>query len=458
MHLPELSRSTAFRFALALTAAFLTAYAAAGLVAFRAINAGLQDRVIQAVELSAERYEDTFEQGGTAALLAAVNARAGIVDADDEFIWLGTSDGVTRAGHAAPAAALLTTGPAMGAELGTDPDDRYWIVVRNFGGLRLITGQSFEESDAVGRTVLGAFAGATLLILLLAGLSAALLARRAQRRLDRISATLADVSLGNMRRRIRLNGSDDDLDRLSASINEALEQLERTVESIRQVSVDIAHDLRTPLSRLGIRVEQLLADNQHNPELSERLETTAKELKQITSMFDSLLRIAQIEAGARKARFRPVALPEIGAALHEAYLPVAEENGQQLALRVTSTATALVDGDRDLLTQLFANLLENAIRHSPPGAHILMEIGSGPRGSWMSVADDGPGIPSQEWACVTRRFYRLDKSRQTAGSGLGLALVKAICDLHGAQLEFDDNHPGLIVRLRFDPCQQMRVT
>jgi signal transduction histidine kinase len=450
----ELGRSSYFRFAIALTALFLAAYLVAGVVAFRAISTDLESRVIQAVELSIERYEDIYDASGPAGLIAAADTRAGLVDADDEFIWVGSVRGETLAGQEAPHALSLSTGYAAGTELGAEPEDEFWIVVRDFGDLRLISGRSFEESDAIGRAVLAAFGAATGLILLLAGISAALLARRAQQRLDRISNTLVDVSQGRMHSRVPVVGSADDLDRLSGRINAALGQLETTVEGIRQVSVAIAHDLRTPLSRLRIHLEALLDDAADDPALSQRLETASRELKQITANFDALLRIAQIEAGARKSRFRAVDLGEIAGALYEAYLPVAEENDQRLALGLADNARRLVHGDRDLLMQLMANLLENAMRHSPAGTQILIEAGSTGPGVWLSVSDNGPGIPHGERENVLQRFYRLDQSRGTPGSGLGLALVKAIADLHGATLQLADNHPGLVVRLTFDHARE----
>lgn len=455
MRLPELSRSTSFRFALALTLAFVIAYLVAGLIAFRAVSADLDNRVIQSVELSAERYEDIFfAAGGRADLIAAVEARTRIADAEDEFIWLGSREGLRVAGHSAAGVESLVAENVTGAQLGTDADDRFRVTVRDFDDLRLVTGQSYEESDAIGRAVLGAFGGATFLMVLLASFGAAVLAWRSQQRLDRISATLAYVAAGSMGNRVPRSGSGDDLDKLSSRINDALGQLETTVEGIRQVSTDIAHDLRTPISRLGFQLEQLMAETTDQPAISERLEFALAQARQIASTFDSLLRIAQIEAGASKSRFRPLALTEIAIAVHDAYLPVAEESGHALTFSFASDATALVNGDRDLLTQQLANLLENAIHYCPAGTHIRIEVGSNSQGVWMTVADDGPGIPHHEHENVTRRFYRLDKSRQTPGSGLGLALVKAIAELHGARLQFEDNHPGLTVRLLFQPYSQ----
>jgi signal transduction histidine kinase len=380
-----------------------------------------------------------------------------VADPEDEFVWLGSRQGQAVTGHRTPGVETLATGDVDGDRLGTEPGERFRVAVRDLGDLRLVTGQSYEESDAIGRAVLEAFGTATAVLLVLAALGAALLSRRAQQRLDRISNTLAEVALGNMHRRVPLSGSGDDLDRLSTRINDALAQLETTVEGIRQVSVDIAHDLRTPISRLGIRLEELLAEAGSQPVLRDRLETASAEIRQITATFDSLLRIAQIEAGARKSRFQPVALADIGASLYEAYLPVAEESQQQLELKIASAAPALVYGDRDLLTQLFANLVENALKHCSAGASIRLEVGSRDGDIYMSVADNGPGIPAGERINVTRRFYRLDKSRQSPGSGLGLALVKAISDLHGATLALDDNAPGLVVRLSFEPYRPTRT-
>lgn len=448
MRLANLAQSTAFRLVVALTAVFIAAYTAAGLVALRAINADLDEQVTEAVELTAEAFEDRYRSDGREGLVAAVSSRAARVEADDERIWLGGPAGELLAGQPLPDAMSLSTGDVMGAVLAADDDDRYRLAVRKLGDLRLVVARSYEEADDIRESVLAAFGWATVLIVLIAGVSGLLLALRGQRRITAITSTLQAVSHGEMTARVPVSGSEDDLDRLSASVNDALSQLETTVDGIRQVTNDVAHDLRTPLTRLGILLERAQEDAD-SAALRARLQEASAEVRRVTGTFDALLRIAQIEAGARKSRFTAVALPEIAASLYETYLPVAGERAQSLLLDQVSKLGALVHGDRELLTQLFANLIENAIRHCPPGSCIRIALGSGVAGVWMGIEDNGPGIPEHVRDKALQRFYRLEKARNTPGTGLGLALVKAIADLHGAALTLSDNAPGLAVRLSF---------
>lgn len=448
VRLADLARSTAFRFAIALTVVLLLSYAAAGLVALRAISADLNRRVVESVELTAEAFADRYRSDGKKGLVAAVNAHAARVEPDDELVWLGNRAGDFLAGQALPNAMSLETGDVVGAVLEADDDDRYRVAVRDLGDLHLVVALSYEETEEIRETVLGAFGWATLLILLIACVSAVLLALRGQKRITAISSTLQAVSHGEMGARVPVSGSGDDLDRLSASINDALSQLAITVDGIRQVTNDIAHELRTPLNRLGILLERAREDADGGA-LRTQLEEASAEVNGITDTFDALLRIAQLESGTNKSRFTTVDLSEIAASLYETYLPVANEREQRLLLDQKSKTGAVVHGDRALLTQLSANLIENAIRHCPPGSRIRIAVGSGQEGAWMTVEDDGPGIPQDVRDKALQRFYRLEKARSTPGTGLGLALVKAIADLHGAALTLSDNGPGLVVRLSF---------
>jgi len=450
VRLADLTRSTAFRFAVTLTAVFLLAYATAGMIALRAIRDDLDERVVDAAEMTAAAFEDRYRSGGTAALTAAVNAHAARVDSDDERVWLGRRDGEIIAGQEIPLAMSLEASDVMGAAINADDDDRYRLAVRDLGDLRLVVAVSYDELDDIRESLVETFGWATALILLVAGVSALLLALRGQKRITAITSTLHSVSHGMMTSRVPISGSGDDLDRLSAGINAALNQLETTVDGIRQVTNDIAHDLRTPLNRLGILIERA-REGADDAAVRARLEEASAEINGVTATFDALLRIAQIEAGARKSRFGHVALPEIAASLHETYLPIAEESGQSLVLDQMSKSGALVHGDLELLTQLVANLIENAIRHCPPGARIGIEVGSGVEGVWIRIEDDGPGIPEDVRDKALRRFYRVEGARSTPGTGLGLALVKAIADLHGASLTLSDNEPGLAVTLLFPP-------
>ena len=450
----DLLRSTYFRFAMVLAGLFVLANLGAGWIAFQAIHDDLDRRVEQAAVLMSVELADTFERDGRDALVEATRARATALDPEDDIVWLGLADGTFLAGHRLPDPQDLAVGDVSGTRLGQDDDDTSLLTSRQIGDLRLITARSYEDTDDIARTVLKSFGAATLIVTLLSALVAFILSRRGQLRIEAISSVLSKVAAGEMQQRIETHGHSDDLGRLSERINDALEQLEATVLGIKQVSADIAHDLRTPINRLGIQVESLTLEASNQPALQDKLNQASSNIRQITNTFDALLRISQIEAGARKAKFRAVPIAGIAAALYEAYAAVCDDAGQTLLVSSNMDANTLVHGDQDLLTQLGANLIENAIRHAGQGATIRLETGSGLNGVWLSVSDDGPGIPPEEYERVTERFYRLDKARHTPGSGLGLALVKAIADLHKAGLRLSDAKPGLAVRVGFKPFSE----
>jgi signal transduction histidine kinase len=223
------------------------------------------------------------------------------------------------------------------------------------------------------------------------------------------------------------------------------------MESLKRVSDDIAHDLRTPLSRLRHRLEATRA--KLGPGGERDIEQSISELDSILETFSALLRIAQIESGARRAAFSNVNLGRILSTVSEAYAAVAEDQSQKLEVRIERDFS--IRGDRELLTQMLANLIENAIRHCPAGVQIGVSLGQDAGAPLLSITDTGPGIPESEHENVLRRFYRLETSRTTPGSGLGLALVKAVADLHGAAVELSDNRPGLRISIRFHGDSEM---
>jgi len=220
---------------------------------------------------------------------------------------------------------------------------------------------------------------------------------------------------------------------------------------MRQVSADIAHELKTPLNRLKMTLDDAISGAVRGRDVGQLLVDAKAESDQINATFEALLRISQIEAGARRQRFQNVDLTEILTLVEEVYVSVAEDSGQVLELRPSPAAT--VQGDKELLTQMVVNLVENAITHCPAGTRIEMSLASADGGIVLHVADSGPGVPAEERDKVFRRLYRLDKSRTTHGSGLGLSLVKAIADLHSADIHLADNAPGLAVSVSFHPRQ-----
>jgi signal transduction histidine kinase len=279
---------------------------------------------------------------------------------------------------------------------------------------------------------------------------------RARRRVSAIEDTLDDLTEGRLaarvpQRAIKLSRGDD-LARIGTRLNRMAETQESTVEALRQVSADIAHDLKTPMQRISVLLAQLRAVVPEGSEAHQIACRAGDESERAVAVFHSLLQIAQIEGGSPKARFTRLDLGALAGDIAELYAAPAEEAGGKLVLQDTSQGRATVTGDRGLLGQVLSNLIENAIRHAGPAPQITIEIAREANSVVLRVRDHGPGIPEPERAQVLRRLYRLERSRTTPGNGLGLALVHAVAGLHEAELDLGDNHPGLVVTLRFRPA------
>ena len=265
-------------------------------------------------------------------------------------------------------------------------------------------------------------------------------------RIEALSRVSREIVAGDLKRRIELSGSGDEFDHLATSLNAMLDRIETLMEGVRQMSTDIAHDLRTPLTRLRQRVERATRKATDVGALRAALELALRDVDAVLETFAALLRIAQVEATARRAGFTSVDLTEVLHTVVEVYLPMVEEKRQTV---VDSISPGLhVEGDRELLMQLFANLVENAVRHTPQGARIEVAAAkTSPDAIEIIITDDGPGIPDAMRGKVFQRFFRLDASRSTSGNGLGLSLAAAVAALHGSTLELSDHRPGLCVRL-----------
>ena len=219
--------------------------------------------------------------------------------------------------------------------------------------------------------------------------------------------------------------------------------------NLQHVTSDIAHDLRTPLGRQRQRLESALNNPTTGPECRSVIEAAIDETDTMLKTFEAMLRIAQIEAGARRARFSTVDLSEVAENVADAFAAVAEDEGRRLETAIAPGVP--VHGDRELLTQMLANLVENGLRHTPAGTVLTTRLSKCADRVRLEVSDTGTGVPEEERARVLERFYRLDRSRSTPGSGLGLGLVAAVAKLHGARIALEDNEPGLRVVLEFDP-------
>ncbi|MCO6419733.1 HAMP domain-containing histidine kinase [Siccirubricoccus sp. KC 17139] len=395
-------------------------------------------------QIAAEVERDTgvllqsAQLGGPRGLALAIEARIAADASGTQYFLLAAPNGTHLAGNLARAPrgpgwetlALERPAPAPPGELlafGTPlPGGAFLTVARDIAPVR-----------ALEATLLGAagWVGGAALLLGLAG--GTLLGRSATRRAAAMETALARIELGEMTHRLPVTGSGDDYDRLAARINATLDRLAVLMTTLRQVTDDIAHDLRTPLNRLRQRLEAALRDG----DAAAAIPAAIAEADHLLEIFAALLRIAQVEAGARRAGFAPCDLSVIAESVAEVYAPAAEERGQVLETAIAPGIAC--QGDRELLTQALANLLDNAVKHGREGGRLRLALGA----ESITVADDGPGIPPEERELVLRRFYRRDAARSTPGSGLGLALVAAVAELHGMALRLEDNAPGLRVVL-----------
>ena len=272
------------------------------------------------------------------------------------------------------------------------------------------------------------------------------------RRVQTISRASQEIMGGDLRRRIVMSRRNDEFDGLAAQLNAMLDRIGDLLEDIGQVTNDIAHDLRTPLARLRQRLETARRKARSVAEYELAVEHAISETDAALATFTSLLRIAQIDAGTRRAGFTAVDLSDLVAALVDIYAIVADDSNRPLDSTIEPGIT--IHGDGELLNQLFANLIENSLTHTPPGSHVRVSVRKfDNRGAMVSVADDGPGIPEIMRERVLKPFVRLDSNRAGAGTGLGLAGVAAIARLHGVGLELTDNNPGLRVIVRFPPVE-----
>lgn len=442
-------RSTPFRLALIFAVLFLGAFVITGISVYEFTQWELRGRQDEALLETFAVISAAYGDRDMTDLLDVVgtNIRA-TRDHERVFLVIGP-DGRVLGGNL-PAVALPPGWSNLsGRSLGLENELRYRLYSGTVDGTKLVVGSSLQEIDELQEIVLSSFAWASIVVGLLAVAGGALIARQVQRRFGAVRETMERVAHGELSARIPLLGKGDDIDFLSQDINEALGRLATTVEGMRQVSTDIAHDLKTPLNRLKLVVEEALTDPADQGAVRQALESASEEADQINRTFEALLRIAQIETGARRARFAPVDLAGLLGTVVEIYRDVAEDAGQTMRIETGDTPDVLIEGDRELLMQMYANLVENAIRHCPAKTAIRIAMTRRRDAVLTTVQDDGPGVPEAERGRVFRRLYRLEKSRTSPGTGLGLSLVKAVADLHDATIRLDDAGPGLRVEIAF---------
>jgi len=319
-------------------------------------------------------------------------------------------------------------------------------------GYHLLIGRSIDdlgEFTSKIRTVL--ILGVSLIFMLI-GVAGVSITRRTVARIESISATSRAIMESGLGERIPLRGTRDEWDRLAENLNAMLDRVEALMAQVKQVSDNVAHDLRTPLTRMRGRLEKAYNRQRDSDDDRSLIDDTMADLDAVLRMFSSLTRISQIEAHDRTSAFRSVNLAEIASEVVELFDAAAEDKGAHLGAVVDQRV--LVTGDRDLLFDAVANLVDNAIKHGREAGRVTVEVAQNDAGAVISVIDDGPGIPDDERQHVFERFYRLERSRHMSGNGLGLSLVAAVARTHGARIELADNEPGLKCQLQFPALLQ----
>jgi len=314
-------------------------------------------------------------------------------------------------------------------------------------GERLLVGSDIGDLDRFTDRIKIAVILGIALIFVLAGVASILVTRRTVGRIESINATSRAIMFSGLDKRIPLRGTHDEWDRVAENLNLMLDRIETLMGEVKQVSDNVAHDLRTPLTRMRGRLEKAYHGPRIDADDQSLIGDTIADLDAVLRIFSSLTRIAQIEAQARKGAFRTVNLVEITSEVVELYDAAAEQDGTRLT--IIGDSEVLVSGDRDLIFDAIANLVDNAIKHGRAGGEVVVANETIDGQPVVSIADDGPGIPIDQCEHVFKRFYRLEQSRYTPGNGLGLSLVAAVARLHGARIELLDNAPGLKLRLWF---------
>ena len=396
---------------------------------------------------------EQYAQRGLSGLVQIVAARSA-GDRGDAMLYLVTGpDGRPLAGNIAgwPAGVPARTGwlsftveARVKGHTEIHPARGSLIIIP--GGYRLLVGRDISDAAAFRDRVKSTLLWSGLVALGVGLMGGAAMSRNLLRRVELVNRTSERVMAGNLSDRVPLGGTGDEFDQLAANLNRMLDQIERLMTAMREVTDDVAHDLKTPLARLRARLELALIGSQDAAAQGEAIRAAIEEADRLLATFNALLGIAAAEAGAGHDQTGPLDLSEVARSAAEFYDPVAEENGFALSLAVEPGVR--IRGDRHLLSQTLANLLDNALKYAGGGDLQIRVFRDGPR-AVLEVADRGPGIPEADRESVFDRFVRLEPSRSTPGNGLGLSLVRAVARRHHGAVALADNRPGLRVRLEF---------
>jgi len=443
----ELLRSRALRLALLYAALFGVSITA--LLGFIYLIAGnyVRSHVDEFVSSELEMLEADYQIDGFDGVVGLINSRD-TSDHSNHWLYLYVSaDGKRLAGDhaqwpvATPGADGFLTLPARSGSGRVRAREAHFP-----DGSRILVGlndyEVGEMRSALARSM-GFGLGAMLLLAIGGGV---LVTMATLRQIESINRVTHDIMAGDMRRRVPVSGGNDEFDALGRNINAMLDRIEALVEAVRGVTDNIAHDLRLPLARLRARLEASLSARSDADELERAIGHSIEEVDSILLTFGALLRIANVESGRLRESFTDVDLSAIALDAEQLFEPIASASGK--ALMVYAQPGVHVNGSRDLLFQALANLVDNALKYTPVGGRIDIELRTYAQLVQLVVADNGPGVAVDQREKVFQRLYRVDPSRTTAGNGLGLSLVRAVALLHDGSCEIEDNHPGARVVLR----------
>jgi hypothetical protein len=315
-------------------------------------------------------------------------------------------------------------------------------------GFLLLVARDVEDHRELENLLVTALRWSIALVIVLGLLGGVLVSRNVLARLDVINRTSRQIVAGDFSKRVPVSKKGDEFDDLSQHLNRMLDRIERLMRGMREVSDNVAHDLRSPLNRLRSRLELAARHCFSDPEMRRDIEAAVEETDRLIATFNALLLIAEAEAGSVRESMEEIDLREVIVGVGELYEPLAEEKGARLVVK-NSQRPARISGNKNLITQALANLVDNAIKYSSPGSEILVAIEQVQSGPSLVVADNGPGIPQEDRPRVVERFVRLEASRHSPGTGLGLSLVSAVARLHDAEFVLSDNGPGLRAEIKF---------
>jgi signal transduction histidine kinase len=462
----RLARTTAVRIALRYVLIYVLLVGAALAVFYWATGHYVDAQLYAGMEEDFQSLRDRYDRDGSEGLAGLMRSRSESAATEGRFYLLVDKNGRTVSGN------LLGLPPEdplpLDAKvhvvwveddiipLASYDDDAYWPVIGTVlpDGSRLVVARSVDNAEALQLYSLYALLALLAVIVFLALTMGLLIGSSILKRIDAISNTAHHIMAGDLGQRMPVSARGDEFDTLSQRLNQMLERIEQLLKGMREITDNVAHDLRSPLTRLRNRLEVTLLQRRDETEYRAAMQDAIRDAESLLRTFNALLQVSQAEAGTVRAAMTRVDAAQLVREVAELYAPAMEDAALQLQVDADQPVT--VSGNRNLLAQAIGNLLDNAIKFTPAGGTVRLRAAAAPGGSEISVSDTGPGIPAPDRQRVTERFVRLDPTGAARGNGLGLSLVDAIARQHGATLLLEDNEPGLRAVIRFQGCQQHR--